>query len=82
MAGVIALNGGKSRGGGEGQVPSNKIGQLRPGQGLRRIEAQRQGGWDDQEAVDNFEIGDEMESDQSSPEIPEYVHRQAGSSNH
>jgi hypothetical protein len=63
-------------------VPSNKIGQLKPGQGLRRIQAQELGDWADQDAVNSFEIGDEMEADQSSPKIPDYVHRQAGSSNH
>lgn len=63
-------------------MPSNKIGQLKPGQGLRRMDAQRSGDWRDQVAVNNYEIGDEMENDQSSPEIPDYVQRQAGSSNH
>ncbi|HLO04361.1 MAG TPA: hypothetical protein VK191_14710 [Symbiobacteriaceae bacterium] len=63
-------------------MPSNKIGQLKPGQGLRRIQAQRMGDWGDQEAVDNFEIGDELQADQSAPKIPDNSIQKAGSSNH
>lgn len=63
-------------------MPSNKIGQLKPGQGLRRIQAQQKGDWGDQAAVDNFEQGDELSADKSAPEIPTYATQKAGSSNH
>lgn len=63
-------------------MPSNKIGQLKPGQGLRRIEAQRSGGWADEDAKQNYEIGDELSADQSAAEIPTYATQKAGSSNH
>ncbi len=48
-------------------MPSNKIGGLKTGQGLRRIEKQREGGWRDQEARDNYEVGEELEPARSSP---------------
>lgn len=42
-------------------MPTNKIGALRSGQGLRRILAQRRGGWRaaDDAARANYEIGQE-----------------------
>jgi hypothetical protein len=48
-------------------VPSNKIGKLKAGQGLRRVEAQETGGWRDEEARANFEVGAELEPKRSSP---------------
>jgi len=48
-------------------MPSNKIGKLRAGQGLRRIFAQRHGGWRDTDAKANYEVGSELEPDASSP---------------
>jgi hypothetical protein len=63
-------------------VPSNKIGQLKTGEGLRRIQAQRMGDWGDEAAVNNYEIGDELNADKSAPEIPNHAIQKAGSSNH
>lgn len=51
-------------------MPSNKIGKLKVGQGLRRILAQRRGGWRDADAKANFEIGAELEPERSSPGKP------------
>jgi hypothetical protein len=82
MVGVRAPKGGKSRSVEVSRLPSNKIGQLRPGQGLRRIQAQQTGDWREYEAVNNFEIGDEMEAEKTSPEKPDYMIHKAGSSNH
>lgn len=48
-------------------MPSNKIGKLKAGQGLRRILAQREGGWRDEDAKANFEIGAELQPTRSSP---------------
>lgn len=59
-------------------MPSNKIGGLKAGQGLRRIEAQREGGWRDADAKENFEIGSELEPDQSSPDRPTRSSRWSG----
>lgn len=44
-------------------MPTNKIGSLEAGQGLRRQEAQREGGWQaaDPDARANYKIGSEME---------------------
>ena len=47
-------------------MPSNKIGKLRAGQGLRRILAQRRGGWRDDEAKASFEIGAELQPQRTS----------------
>lgn len=47
-------------------MPSNKIGKLKAGQGLRRILAQRRGGWHDNDAITNYEIGAELEPNRSS----------------
>jgi hypothetical protein len=47
-------------------MPTNKIGKLKAGQGLRRILAQRRGGWRDEDAKANYEIGAELEPDRSS----------------
>lgn len=51
-------------------MPSNKIGKLKAGQGLRRILAQRRGGWRDADAKANYEIGAELEPHRSSPGQP------------
>lgn len=51
-------------------MPSNKLGQLKRGSGLRRIQAQRFGEWRDAHAKANYEIGAELEPDQSSPDRP------------
>jgi len=48
-------------------VPTNKIGSLKAGQGLRRNEAQEKGGWRDADAKENFEVGAELEPERSSP---------------
>lgn len=51
-------------------MPSNKIGKLKAGQGLRRILAQRRGGWRDEDAKANYEIGAELEPNPTSPGKP------------
>lgn len=51
-------------------MPSNKIGKLKAGQGLRRKEAQETGGWRDEDARANFETGAELEPKRSSPGQP------------
>ncbi|MBY6276847.1 hypothetical protein [Symbiobacterium thermophilum] len=48
-------------------MPGNKIGKLKAGQGLRRILAQRRGGWRDAEAKSNFEVGSELEPGDGTP---------------
>lgn len=48
-------------------MPSNKIGGLKAGQGLRRIQAQRMGGWRDMDAKANYEIGSELTHHVSHP---------------
>jgi hypothetical protein len=59
-------------------VPSNKIGKLKAGQGLRRIQAQRMGGWRDQDAKANFETGAELQPDRTSPDRPSRSSRWSG----
>lgn len=49
---------------------SNKIGQLRSGQGLVRIEKQREGGWTGDGADQNFEVGAELEPVHGSTDKP------------
>jgi hypothetical protein len=49
-------------------MPTNKIGKLKAGQGLRRIHAQKLSGWRDEYAKANYEIGRELEPDKSSPD--------------
>lgn len=49
-------------------MPSNKIGALKTGQGLRRIQAQREGGWNEYGAKENFEIGAELKPQPASPD--------------
>lgn len=51
-------------------LPKNKIGQLKPGQGLRRIQAQRQGGWVGDEAKLNYEIGAEFRPEEGARNLP------------
>jgi hypothetical protein len=51
-------------------VPTNKIGQLRTGQGLRRNAAQKEGGWVDGVAKSNFEMGDQIEPGRSKSDKP------------
>lgn len=60
-------------------MPGNKIGKLKAGQGLRRILAQRRGGWRDADAKANYEIGAELEPDVSSPGKPVRSSRWGGS---
>jgi len=51
-------------------LPSNKIGQLKPGQGLRRIRAQREGGFTGDEAKLNFELGAEFKPEDGARNLP------------
>jgi len=51
-------------------MPGNKIGKLRAGQGLRRILAQRRGGWRDADAKSSYEVGSELEPGAGSPGRP------------
>lgn len=51
-------------------MPGNKIGKLKAGQGLRRILAQRRGGWRNADAKANYEIGSELEPGVGSPGRP------------
>jgi hypothetical protein len=62
-------------------MPSNKIGKLRAGQGLRRIQAQRMGSWRDADAKANYEIGAELEPDRSDPDRPSRSSRWSGQNN-
>lgn len=64
--------------GGVDPVPSNKIGGLKTGQGLRRIEEQQEGGWRDEEAKANYKIGDELRPVPSSPGKPSRSSRWSG----
>jgi|GEM_PF-1964236 len=59
-------------------MPTNKIGKLLSGQGIRRIRAQRRGGWRDGDAKANYEIGAELEPDRSSPDRPTRSSRWSG----
>lgn len=49
-------------------MPSNKIGGLQAGQGLRRIQAQKRGSWRGYGAQSNFEIGAELKPQPASPD--------------
>lgn len=60
-------------------MPTNKIGKLKAGQGVRRILAQRAGGWRDDYADANYEVGKEIEPDRSSPDRPTRSSRWSGS---
>lgn len=51
-------------------MPSNKIGGLKTGQGLRRIQGQRKGGWRDEDAKANYEIGAEFKPQPEEPNPP------------
>jgi len=59
-------------------MPSNKIGGLKTGQGLRRIQGQREGGWRDPDAKASFEIGAELQPKRSSPDRPSRSSRWSG----
>jgi hypothetical protein len=59
-------------------MPGNKIGKLKAGQGLRRILAQRRGGWRDTDAKANFEIGAELAPGEPSPDRPTRSSRWSG----
>ncbi|HWI51704.1 MAG TPA: hypothetical protein VNT01_06145 [Symbiobacteriaceae bacterium] len=59
-------------------MPSNKIGGLQTGQGLRRIQAQRKGNWRGYGAQSNFEIGAELKPQPASPDRPTRSSRHSG----
>lgn len=59
-------------------MPSNKIGGLQTGQGLRRIAAQRKGNWRGYGAQSNFEIGAELKPQPASPDRPTRSGRHSG----
>jgi hypothetical protein len=51
-------------------LPSNKIGQLKLGQGLRRIEGQHEGGFTGDEAKLNYEMGAEFKPEDGARNLP------------
>lgn len=60
-------------------MPSNKIGQLKLGQGMRRIQAQREGGFTGDEAKLNYEIGAEFKPEDAARNLPTQDGRGQGS---
>lgn len=59
-------------------MPSNKLGGLKAGQGVRRIQAQRTGGWRDQDAKASYEVGAELHPNESSADAPTRKGRWSG----
>ncbi|HYG60646.1 MAG TPA: hypothetical protein VD902_21440 [Symbiobacteriaceae bacterium] len=59
-------------------MPSNKIGGLKAGQGVRRIQAQREGGWRDEDAKRSFEVGAEFRPERANIDMPSRSSRWSG----
>lgn len=60
-------------------MPGNKIGKLKAGQGLRRILAQRRGGWTHgADHALSFEIGSELRPEKPPTDRPSRSSRYSG----
>ncbi|MGE5675021.1 MAG: hypothetical protein ACM3XM_14290 [Mycobacterium leprae] len=59
-------------------MPTNKIGALKAGQGLRRNIGQAEGEWRNEEAHENFRMGAETKPERSSPDRSSRTSRFSG----